>query len=323
VPSPVVLPKVEVRTVEMTTVDRRITATGVLAAASQVQLAFDAAGRVRDVRVDVGDEVEAGQILAALDAEEYRHSLEAAEAHLEEVEAQHGRVLRLFDKGSVTITDRDRAEAALKEARAAAQILRRKVEDTVLRSPLRGRVARRSTDPGSVVGPGIPVFTVIGGQGIRAAVAVPETDVQWIQTGQPAEIEVPALDGRAYAGTVVRINPTADPLTRTYRIRIDISQPGPELRPGTAVVAAISIAESREVVTLPGSSVLEAPDGGRFVYLLSEDGARVNKRRVFVDGVSGSEVVILEGLAVGDRVVVAGQHRLSESAAVEVVEGPA
>jgi len=312
-------PPVTVREVVVVAVPRTISVSGVLEAALEVELGFEVGGRIEEVRVREGQTVRRGQVLATLDATDLGHALEIAEAKLGEIEAEHGRLSRLYAKGSLTRHDFDRIESALAEARANAEILRDQVAHAVLLSTLDGIVSHRRAEPGTVVAPGLPVVAVVAVDRVKAAVAVPESDISAVALGQTAEVEIPALEGQVFSGRVDEMQPVAAALSRTYKVTIGLDNPRGALRPGTVALARIRVGGETRSAAVPGTAILTTPEGNPFVYLLQGDGTSVSRRRVAVGGLQGTEVIVTEGLEAGDHVVVGGQHRLSDGAVVSVV----
>jgi len=312
-------PPVTVREVAIIAVPRAISVSGVLEAGIEVELGFEVGGRIKEMPLHEGQAVRQGQVLATLDATDLKHALAIAEAKLGEIEAEHGRLSRLYAKGSLTRHDFGRIESALAEARANAEILRDQVAHTVLRSTLDGIVSHRRVEKGTVVAPGLPVVAIIAVDHIKAAVAVPESDISAVALGQEAEVEIPALGGQLFSGRVEGIQPVAAVLSRTFKVTIGLDNPEGVLRPGTVALARIRVDGEAQSATVPGQAILTTPEGSPFVYLMQGDGTSVSRRPVAVGGLQGIEVIVTEGLDAGDLVVVGGQHRLSDGSVVSVV----
>jgi RND family efflux transporter MFP subunit len=132
-------------------------------------------------------------------------------------------------------------------------------------------------------------------------------------------VQIPALPGETFSGSVRVINVAADPSTRTYMVRIAVPNPRHVLRLG--MIASVKIQGDRRstIVSLRGDAIVRDAQGASTVFVYYPDQGRVHARRVETGAVYGTEVEIRTGLSGTEPVVVAGQHQLREGAAVSVV----
>ncbi len=218
--------------------------------------------------------------------------------------------------------DRAQARAVFQQATAGVRIAEKRLADTTLRAPIDGFVAARQVEVGDMASPGRPVFQLVRLDPVEVSVGVPETDIHLVRSGQKAGIQVPALPGERFEGTVRVINVAADPSTRTYMVRIQVPNPRHTLRLG--MVAEVQIRSDRmlDVMTLPGEAVVRDPQGAPIVFLYFPDQKRVYSKRVEVGTVYGREVQVKGGLTGTESVVVGGQDRLRDGMAASVVGGP-
>lgn len=295
-----------------------IVASGAIDAVTKADVAFQVGGRVESVAVEDGSEVAKDQVLARLDPSDTRQTLAIAEAKLAEVRARHGRLSRLHELGSLTDTDFDRIDAALREAESSAELARRQLAYTVLHAPFEGWVVKRGVAPGLVAGPGVPVFTVLAPSPVWADVSVAEADAGRIRVGLRAEILLPAAGGRPRTGTVDAIMPQADPLSRSFTVRIRLDNADRLLRPGNVVIGHLFTGRSRSALTVPPEAVQAQPDGSLYVWTVDPIRARALRRIVEVGDLRSSSVEIVAGLKPGDEVVCPVPHALFEGTPVEV-----
>lgn len=271
-----------------------------------------------------------------------RQELEQARIALKQAEDEYRRMKRLFDRGSLAANDFQKFEAAwqaartrhelavegarrediraaqaeLQLAKAQRETAARQVADTRLIAPISGIVARRAIDQGEMAAAGQPVISIVDLSQVNVHVAVPEADVAAVKPGQRAEVRVPALGERCFPGQVELVGVAADPASRTYTARIVLPNPDLLLRAGMIADAEISSGRLVEVLTLPGEAIVRDPQGATLVYVYYPDKGRVYGRRVEAGRVRGDEVEIESGLQGGELVVIAGQHQISEGAAV-------
>jgi multidrug efflux pump subunit AcrA (membrane-fusion protein) len=249
--------------------------------------------------------------LAPNDFQKFKAARDAAEQQLRQAQAGGQK------------EDREQARSAYNQANAAVDAAKKRLADTTLRSPIDGYVAARLVELGDVASPGRPVFQIVRLDPVEISVGVPETDVHLVRVGQKAGIQAPALPGETYTGTVRVINVAADPSTRSYMVRIQVPNPKRALRVGMIAEARIVCDGMLDALTLPGEAISRDPQGATIVYVYFPDQKRVYSKRVEVGTVYGKEVEVKSGLTGDEAVVLGGQGKLRDGAAVAAVEEPA
>jgi RND family efflux transporter MFP subunit len=293
-----------------------ISVSGEVEGRSTVNVGFKVAGVVANVPVDEGDAVAAGAVLAELETDAYELGLQAASATADLARDALTRARQLSEERSIPPADLVKAETSVRQAEAGEGIARKQLADTRLVSPLAGVIARRGVQPGEGAAPGMPVFTIIAVDPVQVRVGVPEAEIGRIRPNQEATISIPALGGQTFDGRVRVVGIAADPLSRTYVVRIAVPNPNRLLRPG--MIAEVRIQDGGEVnaLTLPGEAIVRDPSGSPLVYVFEPGEGRVHARTVTVGSVYGREVEITSGLEGNEQVVVGGQHRLRTGQAV-------
>lgn len=306
-----------VREVHISSRPMHVSVSGEVEAERSVDVGFQVGGVVARVGPEEGDAVNAGQMLAELDTLEYRLQLELARATVDQAEDAFRRAQQLYELESLPPADLAKAETSLRQARAQEALARKRLADTRLVAPLGGVVARRAINPREHAAPGVPVFTIVALDPVQVRVGVPEGEIGRVRVGQHAAITFPSLPGASFEGRVRLVGVTADPVSRTYSVRIATPNPDGVLRPG--MIAEVRIREDAMVRTLsvPGEAVIRTPQGSTLVYVYHPEEGRVYGRRVQVGSLYGREVEITTGLDGGELVVVGGQHRVRDGARVE------
>ena len=299
-----------------------VTSSGAIEAIEKADVAFMVSGRVVSVDAADGATVRQGQLLARVDAADYEKSLAIAQAQFDEVNARHARLSRLRAAGSLTETDFEKIDAALKQSRSAAELARRQLGYTELRAPFDGRIEKRGIESGVVVAPGVPVFTLRSTGAVWGNLGVAEADIAKVRIGQAVEVRVPATGGSEQRGTVEAILPNADLLSRAFTVKVRLENSRGDLRPGNVVVGDILTGETRPAITVPPQVVQKHPDGSLFVWLI--DPARHSAVRKFVEAgaLRATEVEIASGLSDGDQVVLNVPHTLFEGANLNIGRTP-
>jgi len=261
------------------------------------------AGAVTQLHADVGDAVSAGELLARLDDRELTARLAAARADRELAEVNHRRDRELFekDRGLISRSELDASAAAVKAAEA------REDEATVARShtriaaPADGVITARLVEQGQAVGAGAPLFRMADPKALWTAARVDESVVGRIAVGQPAAITL--RTGEQVAGTVARIGLESDAATRELEVNVAFDEPPGRFAINLEAQVAIRVGE-RTGILLPVGA-LAYGDGSPRVMVIRD--GRVQPQPVRTGPSEGGRVVILEGIATDEAVVLTPQ----------------
>jgi RND family efflux transporter MFP subunit len=305
---------VVVRAVRRLAQPNYVAVSGEVEGRSTVNVGFQVAGVVASVPHEEGDAVQAGEVLAELQALPYQLGFQAASATADLARDAFKRSKQLETERSIPPHDFVKVEVAVRQAEAQEGLARKQLADTRLLSPLSGVLARRGIQPGEAVGPGMPVFTVIDVDQVRVRVGVPEAEIGRLRTGQNATVSIPSLGGQTFEGKVRVVGIAADPVSRTYVVRIGVANPNRILKPGMIAEVRIQDGGRINALTLPGEAIVRDPAGSPFVFVYRE--GRVQARGVTVGSVIGREVEITSGLTGVEQIVIGGQHKLKSGAAV-------
>jgi RND family efflux transporter MFP subunit len=283
-----------------------ISVSGVIEAVDKAQLAFMVPGRILSVEVEDGQSVEKGQLLARLDDTDYKNEVAIADARLGEIRGRHERLTKLHALGSVTATDYEKIVAAFSEAESGASLAHRRLEYTELHAPFAGRIVRHAAAAGTVVGPGVPIVTVLAPAPVWATLSVPEVDASRIQMGKTASVTLAATENVEVSSPVETILPQADAITRTFAVKVRLPNENGAFRAGNVITARIATGAKRQGIFLSPQLVQRFADGALYVWLADAAHNTVTRRIVTVGKTAASEVEITSGLQSGERVVVAG-----------------
>jgi len=295
---------------------------GAIEAVDKAEIGFLVAGRVVSVDVEDGDEVKKDQVLARLDPSDFQQTLAIAESRLAEIRARHERLSKLHDLGSLTATDFDKIESALHEAESTAELARRQLAYTELRAPFDGRAVRRGLAAGVIVVPAAPVFTVLAPAPVWANVGVAEADARRVQPGQNAQVFLPATGNQVNIGKVEAVLPQADPLSRSFTVKIRLENTNHVLHPGNVVTAHIATGSTHSAITLPPQAVQKHPDGSLYVWIVDPTRHTAMRQIVEAGPLQTSEVEISSGLNPGDQVVLNVPLTLFEGTQIKVTVAP-
>ena len=295
-----------------------VAASGSVEATQTIDLAFQVGGRVARVAAEEGRAVRAGDMVAQLDSTDYQLGLELATTTAARALDELTRLRQLDQNGSVAPADLARMESAYRQADIGRRQSQKRLADATLTTPISGIVARRGVDPGELVGPGIPVFTVVDMNPILVRAGIPEADIGEVRVGQSAVVVVPALGERQFQGRVSLVGVAADPVSRTYTVKVRVPNPEQVLRPGMIAEARVVGKRRVKALTVPGEAIVHEADGTTLVFVYLAADGRVRSRRVSIGRVLDRDVEVVSGLADGEMVVVGGQHGVRDGDLVVV-----
>ncbi|MCR6656733.1 MAG: efflux RND transporter periplasmic adaptor subunit [Opitutus sp.] len=282
-----------------------LSAAGTIEAVDKAQLGFMVPGRLLKFEVEDGASVSTGQLLARLDDADYRQEVAIAEARLAEIRARAERLRKMHELGSLTATDYEKITAGLTEAESAATLARQRLAYTELRAPFAGRVTRHSVAAGTVVAPGSPICSVLAPAPVWATLSVPEATAAQLLPGQVARVRLAAAETVEATAPIETVLPQADPITRSFQVKVRLANDDLAFRPGNVVVASVELGSRRSVVTLPPAAVQRFPDGALYVWVVEPQRSTVTRRIVTIGRPRGVALEVTSGLESGERVVTA------------------
>ena len=328
-------PSPEVRPVRAVVVERRpvgepISLTGQVQAQTEVALAFRIDGRLLKRSAGVGATLKAGELVAQLEAHNEQNSLRAARAGLASALAVLTQTRNAFERqetllhsGFTTRANFDEAQQAYASARAAVeaaeadqQVAQDRLDDTELRADAPGIVTEVGREPGEVVRAGDAILRVARQDGRDAVFDVPAAMLRAVTHDPAITIHLADAPGMTANGRVREVAAQADPTTRTFRVRVGLSDPPAGMRLGATVVGQMHMAEA-EVIRIPATALIDV--GGRpAVWLVDSQSQTVSQRPIAVANYATRTVEVAEGLGEGDIVVTAGVHALRPGQKVRV-----
>lgn len=305
---------------------------GEVRAREESALAFRVGGNLVERRVDVGDRVRRGDLLAVLDAGDLRAQAGAAQAQVAAAEAQLRRAradqARFAALGreqlvSRSAVDAQNAAAAAAQgqadaARASLVVARNQSGYTQLRAPRDGVIAARQAEAGQVVAAGQPVFQLAADGAREVAFAVAENAVRGVRPGQTVQVELWSQPGRRFPGRVREVAPAADPVTRTYAVRATLDGDPADVELGQSARVHLDGAGAAPLA-VPLAAIQRA-DGGSAVFVVDAKTGALRLQPVQLGPYGSDSVPVLRGLSASDWVVAAGGHLLRPGMTVAPVD---
>lgn len=304
---------------------RTTTAIGTVLALQSITLRNELPGTVRQVHLQTGEVVEQGALLVELDVAVEQAELHALEAEARLAASLLGRVERAQQSQGASAADVDRARAEQDKAVANVQRITSLIERKRIRAPFRARVGMVDLHPGQYLDAGATITTL---QGVDDAVhvdfSVTQDAAAGLAIGALVEVQVAGHEAPVQA-PIVAIDARVEVATRNTALRARLQGITPLPRPGSSVRVRVPVAAAREVAAVPVSALRRGPSGDHvFVLETAADGSlRARQRRVAAGATLGDEVLIVEGIAPGEKVAAAGSFKLREGALVFEAKGAA
>ena len=279
--------------------------------------------RIREILVDEGMRVSAGQRLVVMDdvnTISYETQVNNAKANLDNVKLNYDRAVELLKIGGGTRQQVDQMETQLINAKntlaAAERALRNVKENTVLTSPISGVVTARNYDPGDMTG-NLPILTVARINPVKVVTNVSESEFSHVKVGMPVTVTFDTYGDEEFQGTVSMISPTVDTSSRTFGVEVRVANGEGRILPGMFGRVTMKLGESMNVVVPDQAVVKQQGSGSHFVYVLNSD-STVSYHQVELGRRMGNEYELLSGVEPGSVVVTTGQRRLADGRKVTV-----
>ncbi|MFB1485820.1 MULTISPECIES: efflux RND transporter periplasmic adaptor subunit [unclassified Thiocapsa] len=312
-----------------------VTLTGNVQAQDDVALAFRVGGQLIERTVSVGDQVRAGQIVARLDAVNERNAIDAARANLAAAMARlvetrntveryepllpRGFVARAqFDRA---VEARDAAQAQVEAAEAQVRTAENQLGFTTLIADGPGIVTARGAEPGEVVAAGRMIVQLAREGGRDAVFDVPARVIEAASAEDEVTVALSSDPKVSTTGRVREVSPQADPVTRTFKVRVGLASPPEAMRLGSTVTGSIQLGGVTGIAV--PTSALSRSQGAPAVWTVDPETRTVALRNVDVARFELDRVLIAQGLDSGELVVTAGVQTLRPGQAVRLLGEPA
>jgi RND family efflux transporter MFP subunit len=322
---------VRVALVESRDIEETLVLTGTLRPRAQIELVAELQARLMRVVRDEGARVAAGELLAVLDATDYRLANERARAALAVADANRSHALaekeraeNLLKTGGITAKDTlsaqvalQVAEASLAQVKAETAIAAQQLSRTEIRAPFAGRVAKRHADPGAMLVSGSKLFTFVDDAVLEFRASVPSAQFGKARLGAPVSVLVDAQSGRSVSGKLARISPIVDERTRSFEVTVEV--PGDaSLVGGLFARATVSVGRVTGALVVPPQALQRDTAEASLAQAFVVKGGKAERRSVRLGVETPDKVQVREGLAAGDQVVLDPPVALASGAPVEL-----
>ncbi len=312
---------------------------GEIRARIEVRLGFRVGGKIITRQVELGQRVKSGQVLAQLDPQDYKLAADAArsqaQAALTNRDLAASDIKRYQDlraQNFISAAELERREATLKAAQAQLEQAQSQLTTqsnqagyAVLSANVDGVVTAVEAEAGQVVAAGTPVFRIAADGARDAVFAVPEDRVTLMRPGLSMRVTV-WPEQAEQTGVVREVSASADPVTRTFQVKLALAGKPTGLALGSSVTVAMKAStgaalQGQPVIKLP-TSALRQEGQGTAVWVLDPVTMTLRSQAVQIATADGNEAVVVAGLSPGMQVVSAGVHVLTAGQKVTLYQPP-
>lgn len=289
--------------------------------AEEVNVSFRIGGPILKMMVKEGDYVAKGALIAVMDSRDYQLQLSATQAEYDQIKADADRVTAMYNEGTTTAQNYDRARYGLQQITQKLNNHRNQLSDTRLTAPVAGYVKEKFHEAGETVGAGMPVVALSTGDRVEVEINVSARDYARISQFASFCCGIDVLGNKKLPLELVRTSAMAN-ATQLYTLRFAIkgSFDRRVVTPGmSAVVYATLVDKGSPEVCVPSSAVLDK-EGKIGVFVYSPESKTVSRREISVKTMNSDGTATVEGLSAGELVVSAGVRHLVDGQRVEVVK---
>ncbi len=304
---------------------------GTIRGAQTAEMAFEVSGRMIGRPVKEGERVKKGTVLARLDDRDYVAQLDVSKANLRKAQSDYRRGQSIYDEDPGAISKRriDSYRRAFEVTQAELRVAQKAVEDTLLRAPFDGVMARRLVEDFANVNAKDPVLIFQDDSHLEIRVNIPERDMtgearkqtnEEITARVKPEVVVTSIPDRSFPARMKEFATEADPVTRTFQVTLIFDNPkDTQIFPGMTAKVRIRLSRLRghsDRIAIPANAPRADDKGNAFVWLIDPSSMTVRRAAVELGELFGSEVEVKNGLSNGDMIAVSGVHLLREGMTV-------
>lgn len=283
----------------------------------ELKFVSETSGRVTALKVENGDYVKKGQVIAQLDNEQTRIDLKQAEASLEKAQGDFDKYTRLAENDAVTKQQLEEIRMAKVNAETRVETLKRQLRISTIVSPISGTINSLALEVGSYLAPGTMIAEIVDVSELKMQVNLLDNEVVRVKTGQKITIVPDLYTNQPVEGAISYISPKADGSGK-YLVEIEFRNPGKDmLKAGMSAIAQFEF-DGEKTATLIPVKCLAGSVKDATVFVVNGD--TVTSRKIQVGGVYGDKIEVTGGLQMSDKVVSTGISNLADGSRVQIID---
>ncbi|WP_446007726.1 efflux RND transporter periplasmic adaptor subunit [Candidatus Electrothrix sp.] len=314
-------PPTNVVTLELkpTTLQDKINLPGLIEPWTKLALMSKIGGTIEELAAQEGDYVQKGQLIARLESKDYRIALDSAKAAYALAQADYSRNKALRKKGISTQANLDEQYSKLRQTKAALENAELALSRCRVTAPISGIISRIDAEVGMVVNQMMPepIAEILQIDRVKAVVGIPEADVNAARQLQQTEVHIRSLENARFLAQVHFLAPAPESMAHAYRFELALDNPDEKILPGMFLQANIVKQTEEQAVAVPLYTIISRNDE-HFVYVVENNIA--HKRAVETGFTEGWQILIRNGLHLGEKVIIQGHRTVEDGQKVRVVK---
>lgn len=294
--------------------------TTLLAADLESDVTSKSSGIVLQINVEVGDKIEAGEVLAVLESDVQQLRMQSATANYQKSMHNYDRAKTLLKKGLANQESVDNLKFETRSLKTSLDQAQLDVEFTQIKAPISGVITQRNIKKGNLIQVNTAVYNIVDFDSLQAIINVPENKWGLFKQGLTALFDFASFD-RIVTGKILRIDPVVDSSTGTFKVVLSLDKAGSNLtglRPGLFGKTKIVLDKHANVPMLSKNALIREDDKS-YVFIINDDKS-VSKTTVTLGYEMDDSIEVLTGLSVDQQVVTTGKNNVSEDSKVEVID---
>ncbi len=290
---------------------------GVVDPWERLELMAKVGGTIEQVFVKEGDAVDKGDLLARIEKDDYRIALDLAKTAYAFAKSDYERAKVMVSKKAISVADLERLETKMNTERIAVENAELKLSRCDIKAPMNGVISRLNAKVGLFLSVGDPIGQMLQINRVKAVVGIPESDVAAVRQISEVDMTIQALGERKVTGKKYFLASTPDTVARIYRLELEIDNFDGSILPGMFLRAHVVKNTINDAVAIPLYSIISRNDE-QFV-MVAHDGI-VEKRPVKLGIIENWMVQAVEGLSIGEKIVVEGHRDVEDGQEIEVIQ---
>jgi RND family efflux transporter MFP subunit len=270
-------------------------------------------GKLAMFNIEIGSQVSKGQLVGRIDSKQREIGIKTTEVTIKKLESDLQRTRELIEGDAAPATAVNDLNYNLESTKIQKETIQQQIADNNIYAPISGVVVQKNANAGEFANPGTPLATIMDVSVLKAIVYVSESNVYDLKIGQPAQISSEIFPGKLTRGYIKFIAPKGDE-NHNYRVEVEIPNSG--YKAGTYVSVKFSFKKPAEALQIPKIALVE---GVKNPYVYVVNGNNISIRKLNLGEEVGQNVVVLNGLVPGEKVVTSGQINLTTNSKISIV----
>ena len=310
------LPIVRIQPIEVQSFTEAYNIIGVVKPYDEATLSSEEGGLITFLRVDKGDLVRRGQVIARLKKDVDYASYQQSLAQYELARINFERMESLYLDDVTTEAEYTNAKLNLEIAEKTVDVYERRLSKGYVRSPINGVVDAKYMFKGEVSAPGSPIVKIVDVSRVKVSAGIPERYINDVSKESKVKITFDILPGKEYNGIVNYVSPTLSKVNRTFDIEVVLDNPDRKLKPEMSANVQVTRFSVDNAIILSQDLVVDFGEE-KYVFVLENDIAK--KRIITIGGRNGNNILIESGLNLGDKLIYEGYQSLVDGDKVKVI----